>query len=397
MVSLVRKKLLPLLSQVTDAHAGLLVQRGLRVWQGKETQSETAKNDKTDLIDTICCVRASPLYQLAFDRWLIHTFEEDNGVEPAFATLNAQIDGRLMTGLATGGTLETGVMTQHSYGMPMLAGSAVKGAVRAYAETLFSQKDAEGQVIVHKDDKGIPRSLIDPAMQPILNVLFGADDRAALPEAGYLIWHDAWWIPALTKEGEYSNSDDNKPFTGEIVTVHHPKYYADSTGKLEALDMESPIPNQQLAVQGSFYFVIEGDGQWVKFARQLLENMLQQWGMGAKGASGYGYFKIDDDLNRAVKKRYKRLTRSVGDSSDIFSLARALIEDYSEKQLYEGFAKAGRTKAFQSFNLDKTNPEHCAGVVKIVLELYEKTVDSWGDAAKGSNMADAFKFINQYR
>lgn len=397
MVSLVRKKLLPLLSQVTDAHAGLLMHRGLRVWQGKETEGETAKDDKTDLIDTISSVRPSPLYQLAFDRWLTHTFSDNDGPALTFATLNARIDGRLITGLATGGTLETGVITQHAYGMPMLAGSAVKGTVRAYAETLFSQKDAEGKVILQKDDKGIPRSLIDPAMQPILNVLFGADDRAALPEAGYLIWHDAWWIPALTKEGDYSSSDDNKPFTGEIVTVHHPKYYADSKGQLEALDMESPIPNQQLAVQGSFYFVIEGELQWVKFARQLLENMLQQWGMGAKGTSGYGYFKIDDDLNRAIKKRYKVLTKSLSDPNDIFSQARSLIEDYSEKQLYEGFAKAGRTKAFQSFNLDKTNPEHCAGVVKIVLELHEKTVNGWDNAAKGSNMADAFKFINLYR
>lgn len=49
---------------------------------------------------------------------------------------------------------------------------------------------------------------------------------------------------------------NNCPFVGEIVTVHHQDYYQ---GKLdEALDIESPIPNQQIAMIGSFILAFRG-------------------------------------------------------------------------------------------------------------------------------------------
>ena len=67
-------------------------------------------------------------------------------------------------------------------------------------------------------------------MMPILDTLFGADEDAEA-NAGYLVWHDAWYIPALTKEGKYSSAEEAKPFVGEIVTVHHQKYYAKFTSK----------------------------------------------------------------------------------------------------------------------------------------------------------------------
>lgn len=274
MVRLIRDSLVPLVPKATDGHAGLLMQRGLQVWEVSE------KKDKHDLIDLITSIQASDLYLLAFNRWLKHT-HTDAEKNPHFASTVAQVDGRLFTGLATGGTLETGATTHHTYGMPMLAGSAVKGAVRAYAESIFLLKDAEGKVIV--DEKG--KTQINPAMKDILNILFGTDEDAPQQNAGYLIWHDAWWVP-------FTNNSKETPFVSEIVTVHHQKYYA---GQLdEALDMESAIPNQQIAIQGHFYFTIEGEPQWVKFAKDLLENMLQQMGMGAKGTSGYGYFKPAD-------------------------------------------------------------------------------------------------------
>lgn len=306
MTALVRNHLIPLLNATCaskEPNAGLLIQRGLRVWDIKDKE----KADKKDLIEVITNTQPSKLYQLAFDRWLLATEQQEH-----FATVAATVDGRLMSGLALGGTLETGVATQHSYGMPFLAGSSVKGAVRAYAESLFSLKDADGKVVLTKDDNGIDRVSIDPEMQPILTTLFGEDDESKPADAGYLVWHDAWLIPALTREGQYNSNGETSPFVAEVVTVHHPDYYVDKDGKEEALDMESPIPNQQLAVQGSFYFVIEGaNQQWCDFAQQLLENMLQQFGLGAKGAAGYGYFKeaekkLVNQLNDLVQKQINK-------------------------------------------------------------------------------------------
>ena len=386
MTVLVRNQLIPLLNAThanDDPNPGLLIQRGLRVWDS----TDKAKADKKDLIDVITNLKPSDLYQLAFDRWLLQTQQKQN-----FAALPATIDGRLMTGLALGGTLETGVTTQHSYGMPMLAGSSVKGAVRAYAENLFSQKDADGKVIL--DEKG--KTQIDVAMKPILDTLFGADEDAEA-NAGYLVWHDAWYIPALTKEGKYSSAEEAKPFVGEIVTVHHQKYYAGQSN--EALDMESPVPNQQLAVQGSFYFVIEGaNQQWLDFAKQLLENMLNQFGIGAKGTSGYGYFIQDDKLIERLKLHFNEVNIQPIDPNDEFGLARQKISTYNEIQLYEALAKSGRTKSFAEFGLDKSNDEHCRKVVEISLEQHGKWIESdeWLNSNK-KTIGEALKFINKYK
>jgi len=300
-----------------------------------------------------------------------------------------------MTGLALGGTLETGVTTHHSYGMPLLAGSSVKGAVRAYAESIFLLKDENGKILL--DEKG--NTQINPAMKDILNVLFGADENAEQANAGYLVWHDAWLIPALTKEGKYSSSDDAKPFAKEIVTVHHSQYYADKTGTVEALDMEAPIPNQQLAVQGSFYFVIEGKNkQWLDFAKQLLENMLNEFGMGAKGAAGYGYFKEDAKLNEQLQAHFNLINIAPIDPNDEYAIAKQKISTYSEVQLYEALAKSGRTKSFADYGLDKTNEEHCQVVVEIALEKHQHWIesDAW-TSSKNKTIVEALKFVNKYK
>lgn len=389
MTALVRTKLIPLLNATRaddEPNVGLLIQRGLRVWDS----TDKAKADKKDLIEVITNTKPSDVYQLAFDRWLLQTQQKEN-----FAVVPSTVDGRLMTGLALGGTLETGVTTQHSYGMPMLVGSSVKGAVRAYAESLFTKKNAEGKVIL--DAKG--KTQIDDAMKPILATLFGADEDAEQANAGYLVWHDAWFIPALTAKGDYSMAEEAKPFVAEIVTVHHQKYYSDTKGVVEALDMESPVPNQQLAVQGSFYFVIEGaNQQWLAFAKQLLENMLNESGMGAKGTSGYGYFNHDNKLIEKLNLHFNQLNIQPIDPTDEYATARQKIAIFNETQLYEALAKSGRTKSFGEFKLDKANDEHCRVVVEIALENHKQWIESddWVNSKK-KTIDEALKFINKYK
>lgn len=285
MIYLIRNSLKPFITQVDkDSHAGLLMQRGLQVWQGKETTDQKDKSDKQDLIASICKTMPSELYLLAFNRWLNATYDKTT-----FATLSATIDGRLFAGLSLGGTLETGAMTHHSYGMPMIAGSSVKGAVRSYAEHLFAVRDDNDQVQYQSG-----KVVVQENKQRILDILFGTDSDDENANAGYLIWHDAWWIPQITGDGKLATGKDkNQPFVGEIVTVHHQKYY---NGDLsEALDIENPIPNQQIAIQGSFYFVIEGESRWAEFAQMLLQDTLTNQGVGAKGSNGYGYFNIGSD------------------------------------------------------------------------------------------------------
>ena len=373
MTDLMRNDLRPLFESARSAHAGLLMQRGLVRWE------EGDKPTKQALIKTISNVQADELYFLAFKRWLALSHGEDG-----FANLSAKIDGRLFIGLALGGTLETGVMTHHTYGVPMIAGSSVKGAVRSYAEQLFAVRDDNGRITYHDGQAVIPEN-----KQAIFDILFGAesDDEAS---AGYLIWHDAWWIPPTTKDLKLSTGEQNKPFVSEVVTVHHQAYYNDTMK--EALDIENPIPNQQLAVQGDFYFCIEGTGNWTAFAKQLLENMLKDQGVGAKGSNGYGYFVMDANLEKTVAKLAD--TQKPIDTLDPLANIRLQVR-LVQSELVKKLSKDSN-RFFRDLDLDKQNAEDRKKVVRVVLEEFHDIVETWGNQ-NSTNAQRAYEFVQNNR
>lgn len=327
---------------------------------------DSEKPTKKALIKTISSVRSNELYKLAFERWLSITFDNDE-----FFHLSATVNGRLFAGLALGGAIETGAMVHHTYGMPMIAGSSIKGAVRTYAET----------VLVDNSDK-----------QAILNVLFGTESDDDNAEAGYLIWHDAWWIPNV--DSQLKQDQGNKPFVGEIVTVHHQQYYQGKLG--EALDIENPIPNQQIAMTGSFYFTIQGDKAWAEYALELLKGALQYQGLGAKGSNGYGYFDNIDVLKDELKKRYNANKPVPGDIDPIIAKIIKKVRGMSEKELPLQLSR-NKNKFFKELKLDKSNPDDCKKVAQAFIEEYSDVVAQWANAPQGSNLAIAYQFIEQYR
>ena len=66
--------------------------------------------------------------------------------------------------------------------------------------------------------------------------------------------------------------------------------YYSTEGAQEATDFDSPVPNAQVAVQGSFLFVLEGAAAWFDLAKKMLVDALCTRGIGAKTRAGYGYF-----------------------------------------------------------------------------------------------------------
>lgn len=384
MTMLIRDGLLQAIRQLNSAHAGLLMQRGLREWEDGE------KPIKKQLILDISSVRPDDLYLLAFNRWLNATYDKT-----AFATLSATIDGRLFTGLPLGGTLETGAMTHHSYGMPMIAGSSVKGAVRSYTEHLFAKRLIDGSIdykIENQSGKKIKKLQFDNDKKEILDILFGTDSDDENANAGYLIWHDAWWIPQITGDGKLATGEHkNQPFTSEIVTVHHQQYY---NGDLsEALDIENPVPNQQIAIQGSFYFVIEGESKWAEYALKLLQKTLIQQGLGAKGSNGYGYFQLSEELNRDIKNRYER--NKPVDLSDPLALIKKKLNEIKADDLADKLTR-DRNKFFKELGLDKNNPDDCKNLVAVVMEFFSDKVHDWQNSPNGSNALRAYNFVQNH-
>ena len=328
MVALMRASLRETVRQTQSAHAGLLLTHSLPVWE-----NDGAKPEKSKLIDKITGVNCCSLYQKAFERWLNVTCDVGQ-----FASLSASLTGRLMMGLNTGGGIETGFSVHHSYGMPMIAGSSVKGAVRAYAETIGLGKE-------------------------YIAALFGADEDLAKEahtheSAGYLVWHDAWWIP----------ESNHKPFVGEVVTVHHQDYYG---GNGAATDFDSPIPNQQLAVQGSFYFVVEGDSAWTNLAVTLLSKTLQQQGIGSKRAAGYGFMNTNTELHSQLNKQQKQAQEQLKKEQETTKLEEAMASlSDNQKQIQAFVIKLSQNTTWQNGN---------AGTDVMGFAQLAKTVEDWPD------------------
>ncbi|WP_049258219.1 RAMP superfamily CRISPR-associated protein [Eikenella corrodens] len=308
-ISLMRESLRKLISgNLKDAHAGLLMQRGLPEWNQDDKQ---AKEDLIEKIAKIPAPAKDSLYALAFTRWVQATSDTSR-----FATLTASISGRLYTGLNSAGALETGISTHHTYGMPLIAGSSVKGIARSYAESLGLDK-------------------------AYLTVLFGDDSDSGSLKAGALVWHDAWFVPASTQ-----------PFAAEIITTHHQDYY---NGKqLEADEMESPIPNQQIATQGSFYFAIEcapGAQAWAVYAQNLLFQALQTQGAGSKTASGYGYFTEADEAAR-------RSIRSIQDAQNQARAAQQKAAKLAAMPAHRQFIQTWQDRMAAHTNMTVGNQAH---------------------------------------
>ncbi|MBB1125586.1 type III-B CRISPR module RAMP protein Cmr6 [Thiospirillum jenense] len=255
---LMREALRPLYRAANDAHPGLLIQRGF------EQYDEENKTAKTAHLQRICAIPAGDFYHNAYQRWRTATADVRR-----FRQVILALESRLFIGLTGGGLLETGCAISHTYGMPYIPGSSIKGVVRAHVSgSLFARQH--------------------PA---VIDELFGAaadptgEQRDGL--AGLVSFHDAWWVP-----GSAPASDKNRPLVEEIVTTHHLDYYGNE-GATPASDLDSPVPNAQIAVQGSFLFVLEAPANalgWLDVAEQMLLAALASRGIGAKTRTGYGLF-----------------------------------------------------------------------------------------------------------
>jgi CRISPR-associated protein Cmr6 len=124
MTQLMRTALRPLYRDARDAHPGLLVQRG---YEEYDNTTEAGRERKTAHIRRICDIPASDFYINAFNRW-----SEITSDQLRFRSLRLSLESRLFIGLSAGGMLESGCAISHSYGMPYIPGSSIKGAVTSY-------------------------------------------------------------------------------------------------------------------------------------------------------------------------------------------------------------------------------------------------------------------------
>jgi CRISPR-associated protein Cmr6 len=226
---------------------------------------------------------------------------------------------RFVVGLGAAHVLETGITLHRLFGLPIIPGSALKGAARTWAllklaeelgVPILSPTEAAAKsqtplekfeaVILSQESEREQAALLSQLLQdstipdevPIRNLspqelrekwqpffeVFGSTERA-----GSVIFFDA--IPLEVPK-----------FQLDIMNPHYPNYYREQGGKPPA-DWESPNPVFFLTVTETLYrFAIaarsEQGNRLLDLAKKWLKGALADLGIGAKTSADYGFWDV---------------------------------------------------------------------------------------------------------
>ncbi len=238
MTKISRRRELENLSKQSDTHAGLWLDKYIRSLDREDTES------RRKLVEEVSDIKMPPLYTSWFERWK-KVLEDDLGAH----TRIAETQGRMVVGLGAESVLETFITLHHTFGVPTIPGSALKGVCAHYANQHLTEKWKIGSD-AHR-------------------WMFGDTTYA-----GIVTFYDALPLPNQFK------------LHPDVMTVHHKEYYGD--GNSPPADWDSPNPVPFLSVKGKFLIALGGPKEWVEAGFTILEHALMELGIGAKTSSGYG-------------------------------------------------------------------------------------------------------------
>ena len=215
---------------------------------------------------------------------------------------------RMATGLGNASTYNNGFTFHPVFGIPYLGGQQIKGIVRAYLiRKHFYIEEEDGKEVKGKDIE--KKAMKDE----LFAYLFGREkvDKDETERKGNLLFLDAFPTNNALK------------MKADIMNPHYGKYYSD---KEPPGDYLKPNPIFFLSVEkGTFNFCFwiekekdveienfndsklkegfEDNNSITQFIKTILPEALQELGIGAKTAVGYGRFKKQISINHENKKQ----------------------------------------------------------------------------------------------
>ena len=238
-----------------SVHAGL--------WLDKYIKDQVADKVKSDLVEDVSTTSPPALYDAFYKRW--EKTLRELGIKPR----EAKVLGRIVIGLGDESVLETSVTLHHTYGVPYIPGSALKGLAASYVRQKLGEdwkKDGEAY-----------------------KTIFGETD-----EAGYITFFDAYYIPG----SGHRYKEKVQALYPDVITVHHQDYYQE--GKKAPADWDSPIPVPFLSATGRYLIALAAPeleepirSAWINTTFDILGEALRTMGIGAKTSSGYGRMKLE--------------------------------------------------------------------------------------------------------
>jgi len=243
-------------------NAGLLRDRFLRIAKDKKNHPQAKDKEnhhqaRKDLFEAMCqsIVNSQEIYVVAYQK-------QESAIKNLKSKGFFNTDGRMIIGLGGENVLETGLTLNHTYGTPMIPGTALKGLAAHYCHKAWGGADER-----FKFGGEYHRAI------------FGTNEYS-----GHIIFHDAWITPD-------SLIGSLQP---DVMTPHHGDYYSDEKGLTPPTDFDDPNPVTFLSVVGTFLIAVSCDipgpigDEWAEKVFELLSDALREWGIGGKTNAGYG-------------------------------------------------------------------------------------------------------------
>ena len=235
-----------------ETHAGLWLDRYIQSPDREEIKS------REKLFEEVVKLPLSETYRVFYAHWEEAVKAFSGGGELHYA----EAKGRLIVGMGDESVLETSIALHHTYGVPYLPGSALKGLAASYAHQQLQGEWKKGGEW-HK-------------------IVFGNTE-----EAGFITFFDALYVPPT--DGKKKEA----VLYRDVITVHHPDYYRGKQENAEPADWDSPTPITFLSTGGKYLLALaapdlEEKKIWLQATFQIVEMALANVGIGGKTSSGYG-------------------------------------------------------------------------------------------------------------
>ncbi len=246
-------------------------------------------------------------YRTTYERWLA-------GLRESRALIvRGVLASRALVGHGLSSPFDVGLAFNHTWGCPIIPGTALKGLLAHYICATFGPDDqadhpvlaARGEEVHRADFQGPTRrkNRVKEGAGRYYRALFGAPEadcdielKKKHPELlahfgscrGLIQFHDAWYVPSAA-QGDHQTG----PYAKDVLTVHHGQYYQNPEAQPNDYEEPNPVAFLSVRPKTTFLIALTGNAEWMKLAMTYLKAALEVWGVGGKTAAGYGRFAAD--------------------------------------------------------------------------------------------------------
>lgn len=344
-------------------------------WAPVGDDGKVGDTQRSKWLSNLATLAVARDYSTFFQRW------KSSFSPPGDRVFELTLVSRLLVGHGNSSATDVGLTVHHTWGVPIIPGSALKGLLAHYVDAVYGPTDPqrrpwelEGEERTRADYQGITwrGRLIERGPGAIYRALFGAPDAVeddamrergfdAGASIGFVTFNDALYVPG--------SAQDDKPFATDVLTVHQKSYY-NSNGQSWPNDYDSPNPVAFLTIRPNvrFLFALSGPVDWAELAECLLRDALEKWGVGGKTSAGYGRLIAPERVDTKSPAVVSSLGSTLPKPGD--RVEAILLEERTKKggwkALHEASGLSGPIQNSQMVPSDKKPGDRVMLIVKIV-------------------------------